>query len=341
MFGAGPAGLSVAREELLRGSRVHLVATYLPNGDSLSGSPPPTYRFAAGIQQPFGGKDPNDPRLRMYLGSHPEMMRLARDPDCQAVRECELTTMIDPNQPLPEWASLVDGYRRFNNAEVYTTAAFDPPGLVRYWWEQLLSKFADNLTYECRAANADEHGAIRAQQPPAGFDRMHMCAGYAGFNTILHDGTDFPILGVLVHFEGDGETKCWMDEERPCGTTGRANEPDCLYVIRRPWYHGDGSFEPSGRIVLGGTIKAHVAELPEVELNQVVREIVRRCNERFGESFSYGRRLSVTQCCRPGNTNGFTLRVNADRTYSEIRGQAGMGIVTAYASGVEIVGRMA
>ena len=108
------------------------MANYLPTGVKTERATVPTYLKAAGIQQPFGGKDPNDPLLKMYMASHPEMMRLAGNPGCLAVQNCELRTLIDPTAPTPDWASLVVTYRHEADTEIYTTAAFDPWGLMRY-----------------------------------------------------------------------------------------------------------------------------------------------------------------------------------------------------------------
>jgi hypothetical protein len=319
---------------------VHLIANYLPDGKSVSSVPVPTYLRAAGIMQPFGGGDPTDPRLRLYNASYAPMMADARSPLCQAARAIELRTKIDVRSPLPVWADLVGDYRRENGCEVYTTAAFDPPGLMRFWWEDLLFRHTGRFTFECRNLCEQELKCLSEGRPPDGFSKVAVCVGYEGFRTLEPNGGEYPILGVLVHFRGDGETICWMDEGAPPGTSGQRNEPDCLYAIRRPLYLGNEKEDPAGRIVLGGTLKADVDSLPPAELETVVKAIIDGVNATFGERFTRGSVIDVTQCRRPGHRGGFQIGVNANRSYAWIRGQAGMGIVTAHGSGSEIAAKL-
>lgn len=337
VFGAGPAGVNVLRGwlEANPNGSAHVVANWLPDGTHIKGAKEPTYLYAAGIQQPFGGSNPDDPRLRMYERSHPKMMAAARSPEIGAVQLVELRTLVEQNSPLPSWRGVVEGYSRSGNLETYTTASFDPAGLVLYWWEEVLQHFGGRISVECRNLSDGELSAIQHQQPPQGFDKVVMCAGYEG-SKLVFGKKAFPILGVGVHFEGTDESTCWMDESRPAGTSGQPDEPDCFYAISRPRYLGQGKRAERGQIFLGGTIKPNIEKLSDGHLDTVARAIVEGCNIRFGTNFIFGKHLKVTQCRRPGFTDGFRLYVSPDKRYGELIGQAGMGIVTASGSGDEM-----
>jgi hypothetical protein len=296
----------------------------------------PAICHAAGIQQPFGAGSQDDPRLRLYMASHPEMMRLATDPDCTAVWTVELRTVIDPDSALPDWRSIVSGYRREAQLEIYTTAAFDPPGLALYLWERLLEEFRGRVTCSVRLLTDEERAAIIARRPPEGFDLVHLCIGLEGFTSVFGDGDDFPILGVLAHFPGDGKSECWMDENTPENTAHALDEPDCLYVIRRPKYLGGGRSDPLGRIVVGGTLKPGVSALDPSDLDRVVDGMLAGVARRFGESFGREEMIEVTSGKRPGHRRGIQVGVSPDRRCTWVRGQAGMGIVTAYGCAAEI-----
>lgn len=336
ILGGGPAAMSISARRLEAGAKVHLVAEWLPNGTHLDYAKAPAYTNAAGIQQPFGGGDPADPRLRLYMESHPVMMERTTDTRWRAIRRCELRTLIDPSSRLPPWANLVEDYRREGDQEIYQTAAFDPAGLVRCEFESLQRRYGELFTFECRSLTAEERSAVCEQRSVSGYARTHACIGLSGFSEVINDGTDFPILGVLIHLKGDGKTICWMDESRPAGMSGGLEEPDCLYVIRRPEYLGDGICSEEGRVVLGGTIKPHVAFLSPEHLGSVVNSIFAGCEARFGETFDRRDILQITSGQRPGNENGFEVFVSPDGTFSRIRGQAGMGLVTAYGCGMEV-----
>lgn len=339
IFGASIAALSVARARLQAGvDKIHFVSPWLPDGRLAAGCEEfkPALVNAAGIQQPFGGGDPGDPRLRLYAESHPEMMRLAADPHCKAVERVEIKIILPPNAPLPPWQHLAENYRRENGLEMYTTAAFDPPGLVRYLWEEMHREFPGRVTSELRLPTAEECEHVRNYKPLKGYDRVHLCMGYKGFQHTFNDGTDFPILGVGVHFAGDGTSTCWMDERTPLGTSGQLDEPDILYVVRRPTYLGNGLTKPGGRIFAGGTYKPKVPGVTAEQLARIVDAIVAGTNREFGERFRKEDILDVTSGQRPGNENGFQIGCSDDGYYTWIRGQAGMGIVMAYGCGQEI-----
>ena len=340
IIGGGPPGLAVSEAFLKRGQKVHLIANYLPDGTKVKDAPDPAYKWAAGIQQPFGGSDPKDIRLRLYMASHPSMIARAKDPKCGAVRSCQLTTLVPANYTVPTWSTIVEDYTLEGRTETYMTAAFDPPGLMLYQWEQLLKKYEHEFSYKCRTITDEEIFLLSKKKGLPGYDRTVVCGGLEGSKSFFHDGTDYPILGVLIHFNGDGKTNCWMDEQPPFGTSGKLNEPDCLYLIRRPLYLHNGKQDPTGRIVLGGTIKHHVDRLSDEDLSAVANSILAGCRERFGETFNMQDSLHISQCRRPGNTNGFQIEFGDDGKFCCIRGPAGMGIVTAKGAADEITTAM-
>ena len=120
--------------------------------------------------------------------------------------------------------------------------------------------------------------------------------------------------------------------------------PDPTYVwvagIQQP-FGGSDPDDPRGRIVLGGTLKENVEHLNETQLERMTAAILNGCASRFGQSFPRSRVIHVSQCQRPGNSNGFQVVVTQDGRFTMVRGQRGMGIVTAYGVAAEIDRRLA
>lgn len=331
ILGAGPAGLYIADMLIKRGEKVHLVGNFIPTGEKTESATFPTYWWAAGIQQPFGGGDPNDPRLGLYQASHPFMMEHAKDSSCHAVRVCKLRTIVPTGYQIPEWSTMVEDYSVNGNIEEYLTASFDPRGLMLYYWEKLVE--TTNFTYEVRDFSEAEMEAVRNE---VGFEdyRIFFCGGIRGSIKTFGDGKDFPILGVLLHFKGDGSTDSWMNEQKPEGTSGLIYQPECTYLIRRPRYLGGGKFDPNGHIVMGGTLKHNQWSIEEENLNLLAQNILQLCNSQFGENFRFEDILEISQCQRPGHKDGFQLISKPEKNFFRLGGQAGMGIVTAKGSAI-------